>query len=104
VPIRLETTAERFAPGVEETAWFIACEAVANAVKHAAPHAVAIGASRTNGRLHLMIEDDGIGGADPAGRGSRGIADLAEAAGGTLTIYPRDGHGTIVMAELPCAP
>jgi signal transduction histidine kinase len=104
VPIHLETTAERFAPGVEETAWFIACEAVANAVKHAAPGAVAISAGRANGRLHLVIEDDGIGGADPAGRGLRGIADRAEAAGGTLTVHPRDGHGTVVIAELPCAP
>ncbi len=42
VPVQLETTGERFAPEIEETAWFIACEAVANAVKHAAPHSVAI--------------------------------------------------------------
>jgi len=103
VPVRLETTAERFAPEVEETAWFIACEAVANAVKHAAPHTVAISAGRADGRLRLVIEDDGIGGADPAGSGLCGIADRAETAGGTLTVRPRGGRGTVVIAELPCA-
>jgi signal transduction histidine kinase len=102
VPMRLEMTGERFAPDIEETAWFIACEAVANAVKHAAPHSVAISTCRTDGRLRLVIEDDGIGGADPAGSGLRGIADRAEVAGGTLTVEPRVGRGTVVIAELPC--
>ena len=104
VPVRLETTEERFAPDVEETAWFIACEAVANAVKHAG---AALGRHQrpaaTDDRLRLVIEDDGIGGADPAGSGLRGIADRAEVAGGTLTVRPRGGHGTVVIAELPCA-
>jgi signal transduction histidine kinase len=103
VMVRLEMTRERFAPDIEETAWFIACEAVANAVKHAGPHSVAIRTCCTNGRLRLVIEDDGIGGADPTGSGLRGIADRAEVAGGTLTVQPRSGHGTIVIAELPCA-
>jgi signal transduction histidine kinase len=103
VPVRLEMSGERCAPDVEETAWFIACEALANAVKHAAPHSVAISTCRAEGRLRLVIEDDGIGGADPAGSGLRGIADRAEAAGGTLTVRPRGGYGTIVVAELPCA-
>jgi signal transduction histidine kinase len=100
---RLIKAGERFAPDVEETAWFIACEAVANAVKHAASHSVAISACRTDDRLRLVIEDDGIGGADPAGSGLRGIADRAEVAGGTLTVRPRGGRGTVVIAELPCA-
>ncbi|HET6317227.1 MAG TPA: histidine kinase [Chloroflexota bacterium] len=102
VPVRLEMTGERFAPTIEETAWFIACEAVANAVKHAAPHSVSISTCRTDGRLRLVIEDDGIGGADPAGSGLRGIADRAEVVGGTLTVRPRGGNGTVVIAELPC--
>jgi signal transduction histidine kinase len=102
VPVLLELTGDRFAPAIEETAWFIACEAVANAVKHAVPHAVCIRTCRTNDRLRLVIEDDGIGGADPAGNGLRGIADRAAVTGGTLTVQPRGGHGTVVIAELPC--
>ena len=102
VPVRLATTAERFAPEVEEAAWFIACEAVTNAVKHAAPTSVSIRAGRSDGHLELIVEDDGGGGADPTGHGLRGIADRAEAAGGRLTVEDRPGGGTVITAELPC--
>ncbi len=103
IRIHLQSTDRRFAPPTEEAAWFIACEAVSNAVKHAAPTLVEIRACEEDGRLLLVIEDDGIGGANPAGHGLRGIADRAEAAGGRLTVAPRPGGGTIVAAELPCA-
>ena len=103
VPVRLRATDRRYPALVEETAWFIACEAVANAVKHAAPHSVAISAEHKSGHLRLVIEDDGIGGANPAGSGLRGIADRAEAFGGRLTVNERPGRGTIITAELPCA-
>ncbi len=102
VPVHLEVTEERFAQSVEETAWFIACEAVANAAKHATPRSVVISTCRTDGRLRLVIEDDGAGGANPTGNGLRGIADRAEAAGGWLSVRPRGGGGTVVIAELPC--
>jgi signal transduction histidine kinase len=104
VPVTLAATEERFGPRVEETAWFIACEAVANAVKHAAPQSVAISTTRRNGCLRLVIEDDGIGGADPMGNGLRGLADRAEVAGGALTVRPGNGRGTVVTAELPIGP
>ena len=103
VNVRLEATAQRFAPATEEAAWFIACEAVTNAVKHAVSTMVEIRTCEKDGCLLLVIEDDGIGGADPAGRGLRGIADRAEAAGGRLRVEARPGGGTIVAAELPCA-
>lgn len=103
VAVLVETTGSRCPVSVEETAWFIACEAVANAVKHAAPASVAIRATNCGAHLRLEIEDDGRGGADPTGRGLRGIADLAEAIGGWLTVRERSGHGTIIAAELPCA-
>ncbi len=49
-----------------------------------------------------MIEDDGVGGADPTGNGLRGIADRAETIGGYLSVRERPGAGTIVTADLPC--
>ncbi len=103
LPIRLEVTADRFAPAVEAAAWFVACEAVANSVKHAHAGAVEIVAGRRNGALHVAISDDGVGGADPSGPGLRGITDRAEAVGGQLRIGPgASGCGTRVDLELPC--
>lgn len=102
VEVTLEATRDRFAPEVEATAWFIACEAVANAVKHASPSSLDITASRHDGNLVLVVHDDGKGGADPSGPGLRGIADRAEAAGGHLVVQTDAGAGTTLIAELPC--
>jgi glucose-6-phosphate-specific signal transduction histidine kinase len=46
--------------------------------------------------------DNGVGGADPAGHGLRGLADRVEAAAGTLTVDSPVGSGTTITAELPC--
>lgn len=102
VAVHLDATRERFPPEVEATAWFIACEAVTNAVKHAHPSRVDIQASRHDGHLVVVVQDDGVGGADVSGGGLRGIADRAEAAGGRLAVETLAGAGTTVVAELPC--
>ncbi|MEX1103360.1 MAG: histidine kinase [Dehalococcoidia bacterium] len=102
IAVRVTATDRRFEPALEEAAWFIACESVANAVKHARPTGIDIYAGADNGCLVLTVADDGSGGADPAGRGLRGIADRAEAAGGRLVVSDRAEGGTLVLAELPC--
>jgi len=101
--IHLVAAETRFPTEVEVTAWYIACEAIANAAKHAGAPSIDVTVSRDdNGALVLQVDDDGVGGADPDGRGLRGIADRAEAARGTLTVGARPGGGTTVMARLPC--
>jgi len=100
--MNLRVIEDRFAPEVEAAAWFITCEAVANTVKHAEASIVEIDCSRRNGHLLLAITDDGVGGADPSGRGLRGIADRAEAIGGRLRVASEAGTGTTVTAELRC--
>jgi signal transduction histidine kinase len=103
VPVQLHVTPDRFTPAIEAAAWFVACEAVANSVKHAHAGAVEIVAARRNGSLHVAIRDDGVGGADPLGPGLRGLSDRAEAVGGRLRIGPGpSGRGTEVDLELPC--
>jgi signal transduction histidine kinase len=102
VAVRLSVTRDRFPPHIEEAAWYVACEAVTNAVKHGSPQFIDISAAEREGRLLLTIEDDGCGGADPLGNGLRGITDRAEAAGGSLDVRPGANRGTVVTAELPC--
>jgi signal transduction histidine kinase len=92
----------RYPPRVEATAWFIACEAVTNAVKHAAADQIVVRVDRDGDDLHVVVEDDGLGGADPSGSGLRGLADRAEAVGGHLTVLAREPQGTTVRAVLPC--
>jgi signal transduction histidine kinase len=69
--IDLSAGAARATPAVEATAYFVACEALTNTVKHAqasrATVAVRIGAAG----LEMDITDDGVGGADRRGLRSR---------------------------------
>ena len=59
---------------------------------------------RLDGHALVDVEDDGIGGADPAhGSGLRGLADRVRALDGTLAIDSPAGRGTHLHAELPCA-
>lgn len=102
IPVHLNVLEQRLAPSVESSAWFIACEAVTNVVKHARASGVTLAAAIESGSLVLSIDDDGVGGADSHGHGLRGIADRAEAAGGSVLISDRPGGGTSVRAVLPC--
>jgi signal transduction histidine kinase len=94
---------ERLPPEVEAAGYFLACEALANAVKHAEARHVRISAMRSDGKLVVEVEDDGRGGADPAGSGLRGLADRLEALGGRLVVADGSGGGTRVRGEIPCA-
>jgi signal transduction histidine kinase len=93
----------RYPPMVEATMWFVACEAVANATKHAVATKVDVRLDLLDGELRLVVEDNGRGGADTDGSGLRGITDRVEAAGGHLTITSVPSNGTHVEAVLPCA-
>ena len=104
VPVAVETTGDRAPPDVEAAAYFIACEAVTNAVKHGAPSHVTVQTSRTRGALRLVVADDGVGGAAAdAGTGLAGMADRVAAPGGSLAVHSPAGGGTRIDVELPCA-
>jgi signal transduction histidine kinase len=51
----------------------------------------------------VVVEDDGIGGADPAGSGLRGLADRVATLDGTFSIESPSGSGTRVTALIPIA-
>ena len=99
----LEAPVDRLPPEIEAAAYFVACEALANAVKHADASCVTISAVREHGTLSVEVTDDGRGGANPAGSGLRGLADRLDAHGGRLTVASLAGGGTRVLGELPCA-
>jgi signal transduction histidine kinase len=94
---------ERLAPEIEAAAYFVVCEALANAVKHARASLVRIRAEQRNGKLVVEVADDGVGGARAnGGSGLRGLVDRVEAHGGTLRVESEPGRGTRVIGELPC--
>ncbi len=104
VPVTVATVPEgRLPEAVEGTAYFVVCEALANAVKHSGASGVTISAGRRDGLLLVEVIDDGVGGADPSGSGLSGLADRVEARGGRLRVDSRPSVGTRIVAEIPCA-
>jgi signal transduction histidine kinase len=103
VRVQVQATSERFAVGLEAAAYFVACEGLTNAIKHARAAAVLLSAGRENGSLLVTVADDGVGGAtEQRGSGLRGLHDRVAAHGGSLRIESPPEHGTVLTARLPC--
>jgi len=101
--VEVAVPATRFPPAVEAAAYFICAESLANVAKHAEASRVRIGITQVNGRLTVVVADDGAGGADLSrGSGLRGLCDRVGALGGSLAVDSPPGGGTRVLAELPC--
>jgi signal transduction histidine kinase len=103
VPVELGALpAERLPPAIETTAYFVAAEALTNAVKHARCEHMDIDVQVEDDWAVVQIRDDGIGGADPGqGSGLRGLHDRVGALGGGLEIESEPDAGTTVRARLP---
>ncbi|ALO11452.1 Histidine kinase [Streptomyces venezuelae] len=92
---------------VETAAYFVVSEAVTNAAKHASASSVSVhvslGGPPGEPLLTLRVEDDGRGGADPAGSGLTGLRSRIAALDGVLRVDSPLGGPTTLVAELPCA-
>ncbi|HYO50162.1 MAG TPA: sensor histidine kinase [Chloroflexia bacterium] len=111
-----------FEPGVDalpapiqDALWRVGREAVLNVMKHARAKRVEINAFQKDGKAYLSVGDDGVGIphlAEGSARleveghyGLRGMRERLEALGGQLAVKPgRDGHGTLVLANVPLPP
>jgi len=106
VPVRLTVEIDgRLPEPLEVAAYYLVSESLANVGKYARASFVTVDVSRRNGQVLVEVVDDGIGGADTElGSGLRGLADRVEALDGRLRIWSPSGGGTLVRAEIPCAP
>jgi signal transduction histidine kinase len=104
VPVVVDLPLLRRLPAaVETTAYFVVCEALTNAVRHADASQVTVSGRLTGSRLTVTVSDDGTGGADPtAGTGLRGLADRTAVMDGTLTVTSPAGGPTTLRVDLPC--
>ncbi len=104
IPVRLTVDMPRRpAPVIEAVAYFVVSEGLSNIVKHAEATEAAVFVQRTAGRLHVIVTDDGVGGADPArGTGLAGLARRAASVDGTFEIDSPPGGPTLLTVDLPC--
>ena len=104
IPVRLTVDLPRRpAPVIEAVAYFVVSEGLANIVKHAQATEAAVFVQRSGDRLHVIVTDDGVGGADPTrGTGLAGLARRAASVDGTLEIDSPPGGPTLLTVDLPC--
>ena len=87
---------------VESASYFAIAECLTNTVKHAGATRAWVSARHDGDVLRLVVGDDGIGGADPAGSGLAGVADRLAAFDGTMCVVSPGGGPTVVTMEVPC--
>ena len=97
--------AMRLPEGAERVLYRAAQEGLRNVIKHADAAAVEVSVDRDNGRVALVIDDDGKGAGDAvAGEGHLGlrmVRDLARDAGGEFELTGRPSGGTSFRFEVP---
>ncbi|MGB8402883.1 MAG: ATP-binding protein [Mycobacterium sp.] len=105
IPVTLDVdVAGRLPEFVEVTAYYVVAESLTNTVKHAQADEVTASAHLDGDNLYLVIQDDGVGGADPdKGSGLTGLTDRVEAVGGRLQVASPYGAGTTLWVTLPLA-
>ena len=103
VPVELHLTIDRRLPeSAEVAAYYVVAEALTNVAKHAQASQAEVTADARADALHLLIQDDGAGGADADnGSGLVGLRDRVETLGGTIEISSPPGSGTSLRATIP---
>jgi signal transduction histidine kinase len=103
----LDRTDARYARDIEATAFFCVREAVRNAAAHADAENAHVELTGSPTSLTVIVSDDGRG-FDPEaishGDGLTHMYDRADAAGGSLEVASRPGHGATITLTLPASP
>lgn len=94
--------------GAVALVWRVAREGVRNAVRHARGSRLDVQVRRNRSGLELRVADDGVGFVPGAFRndgrfGLRGLEDLANEAGGRLSVSSGPGRGTVLTLEVPAS-
>jgi signal transduction histidine kinase len=104
IPVRVTVDVPRRPPPtIEAVAYFVVSESLTNITKHAQASQAEVVVQRAGDRLHVIVSDDGVGGADPArGTGLTGLAKRAASVDGTFDISSPPGGPTLITVDLPC--
>jgi signal transduction histidine kinase len=98
----LELPGHRLDPALENVAYYVVAEAIANAQKYSGASLIEVRAAAAAHVLRLEIADNGVGGAvERPGSGLEGSRDRAEAVGGSLELLSPPGGGTRIQAAIP---
>ncbi len=102
VNVRVELS-KRPSATVEAVAYFVVAESLTNVAKHSGAARASVTVRSENDVLHVVVRDDGRGGAVLTGAGLAGLADRVQAVDGHLSIQSPVGGPTVIEVEIPCA-
>jgi signal transduction histidine kinase len=101
VPVKVDCRLRERPPmAVETAAYFVVCEAVTNAAKHAGATLITVEVQEEESARRLR--DDGSGGAQASGGGLSGLARRVAALDGRFEVTSPAGGPTTITAVLPC--
>ncbi|WP_433276942.1 GAF domain-containing protein [Pseudonocardia xinjiangensis] len=105
VPVRLDIrVGTRLPEPIELAAYYTVSEALTNTAKHADAEVVDVEVRTDDSLLHVVVRDDGRGGADTGGgSGLVGLKDRVEALGGRFSVHSPPDAGTSLCVSLPLA-
>ena len=105
IPVTVDVQmAGRLADQTENTAYFVAAEALTKIVKHSGATRAAVTVRQHGDRLTVEISDNGHGGANPDdGTGLVGLADRVAVNDGRMLLSSPVGGPTVLRVELPCS-
>jgi signal transduction histidine kinase len=103
LPFRLDVGvhAGRLPDAVEGALLFFCSEAVTNVAKHARATRCRVTITSEPDLIVAVVDDDGVGGADPSGSGLLGLTDRIETVGGRLVVTSPCEGGTRLEASIP---
>ena len=107
VHFRARGLEQRLPAAVETALYRAAQEALTNVVRHARARRVDVLVERREGRMIVVLEDDGLGfepdRVETANRlGLVGMRERVEALGGSFAVESAPGAGTTVVLTVPC--
>jgi signal transduction histidine kinase len=104
IPVKVTVDVSRRPPAtIEAVAYFVVSEGLTNISRHAQATQAEVFVHRAEDRLHIIVSDDGVGGADPArGTGLAGLAKRAASVDGSFEIASPAGGPTLLTLDLPC--
>ena len=101
--VTVSVAVPRLAEHVEQAAYFVASETLANVNKHSGASTAELGAVVDGPLLRLWVTDNGVGGASlDKGHGLAGLAQRLQGVDGRLAISSPPGGPTTIQAVIPC--
>ncbi|GAA4788677.1 hypothetical protein GCM10023200_24050 [Actinomycetospora chlora] len=102
LPVDVRVGVGRLEPALETSIYYVVSEALTNVGKHAGAERAWVRVAPGDVGVDVEVRDDGVGGADPTGRGLLGLADRVVALGGRFILHSPAGAGTRIRAWVPC--